>query len=138
MAEDSSEKGLVHVMPMAIAEVEGEMIRRMEGKLPGITLPMDYGYPRNTYLALNVMARVQSVLHDEIKSGDDKGQLFRRHNLVFEEVKIVGVYTAEQMDQGVGGSASASAVHEEEEEHGREPAGPEGPGDEQPTPDPGF
>lgn len=136
MAEDSSEKGLVHVTPMAIAEVEGEMIRRMEGKLPGITLPMDYGYPRNTHLLLQVEARVQSILIDEIKSGDDKGQLLRRHNLIFEQVKIVGVYTAEQMEQGVGGSASASAVAKEEEEHGREPAGPEGPSDE--SADPGF
>lgn len=128
--ERAEPAGLVHVTPMPIAETEGEMIRRMEGKLPGITLQMDYGYPRNTYLKLEVEVRVQSFLTDEIRSGVDKGQLVRRHNFAIEEVKIVGAYTAAQMEQGVGGSASASAMMKEQEDERRstEPAGrgPEG------------
>lgn len=135
---------LVHVTPMPIAEVEGEMIRRMEGKIPGLTLQMDYGYKRNTHLRLEVEVRVQSVLVDEIRGGPDRGQLVRRHNFAIEEVKIVGAYTAAQMEQGVGGSASASAVREETEDERRdsEPAdgGPEpgvpGPGRDGPGGEP--
>lgn len=139
MTEPSTE--LVHVTPMPIAEVEGEMIRRMEGKLPGLTLQMDYGYKRNTHLRLEVQVRVQSVLVDEIRGGQDRGQLVRRHNFAIEEVKIVGAYTAEEVQQmdHVGGSASASAMKEQEQEDERREdtsvARPEVPGDPF---DPGF
>lgn len=126
---------VVHVVtPMPIAEIDGEIVRRMEARLPAVTVAMDYGYPRNTHLMLEAEVRVQSWGVDEIRSGKDKGQMVRTHKLVLESIRIVGAYSHEQMDQGVGGSASATAVMKEEADaRQREPEGPDGGHDGQPA-----
>jgi hypothetical protein len=105
----------VAVVPIPIAEFEGELVRYMYGKLPGITLQMDYGYARGTHLKLELEVRVRSVEVDEMK-GKNAGELSRLHNFVIEEAKILGAYTAEQLDPGVGGSAAATGNDIEDED----------------------
>lgn len=106
------------VTPIPVAEFEGEYVRHMLGKLPGITLAMDYGYPRGTHLKLELEVRVRSVVVDEMKGKKDAGDLSRLHNFTIEEAKIIGAYTAADLDPGVGGSAAATGndIEDEEEE----------------------
>lgn len=118
-----------HALEIPVAEFEGEYIRTMLGKLPGITLEMDYGYARGTHLKLELEVRVRSLTVDEYTSGKNKGDLYREHMFVIEEAKIVGAYTADEMDPGVGGSASVSAQPEQDEMDDR----PEGDTDEHGT-----
>lgn len=134
MTEPSKEIEPVHVTPIPIATMEGETVRFMVGKFPALTLQMDMGYPRGTYLKIEMLARVRKLSLDEIERGPDKGQTVREHTFAIVESRIVGAYTEQQMDEmdgsGVGGSAAADAPQQEEDEdeHGAEPAGggPEG------------
>ena len=98
-----------------VAQFEGEFIREMEGKLPAIVLGMPAGYARGTHLKLELEVRVRNVRYEEIVSGPDKGDLKRQHIFAIEEATIVGAYTAEELDPGVGGSASATAIGAEPE-----------------------
>lgn len=119
---------------LPVAEFEGEMVRIMHGKLPGIVLEMDYGYKRDTHLKLEIEVRVRSVTVDEMRAGKTKGDLVRIHEFAIEEAKIIGAYTADEMEQGVGGSASVAAQKDieaeelddrpegEEDDDGTEPA----------------
>jgi hypothetical protein len=131
---------LVHqtAVEIPVAEFEGEMVRLMHGKMPGITLEMDYGYKRDTHLKLEIEVRVRSVTVDEVRSGGNKGDLVRIHEFAIEEAKILGAYTSEQLDEGVGGSASVGAQKDiENDEMDDRPEGAddgaerpdEGPGD---------
>jgi len=97
----------VSVLEMPVAEFEGEMVRLMIGKLPGITLEMDYGYARGTHLKLELEVRVRKVSVDEVSVGRNKGDLYREHQFAIEEARIVGAYTADQLDPGVGGGLAA-------------------------------
>lgn len=116
--EDSKEIEVaekVHkTVEIPVAEFEGEYVREMIGKIPQIVMEMPMGYARHTHLKLELEVRVGRVTVDEFKSGEKKGQLFREHTLSLEEIKLVGAYTADEMDPGVGGSASVEAYKEEE------------------------
>ena len=102
-------KDLVHTTPVeiAVANFEGEMVRYMVGKVPGLTLDMDHGYKRNTHLKVELELRVRKVSTDEYTSGVRKGELYREHLFTVEEAKVIGAYTADELDPGVGGSAAA-------------------------------
>jgi hypothetical protein len=108
------EVGVVHALEIPVAAFEGEYVREMVGKIPAITLPMDYGYARGTFLKLEVEVRVRRVSVDEVNRGPHKGDLYREHQFTIEEVKIVGAYTAEQMDQGVGGGLAGSQEEDDD------------------------
>lgn len=103
-----------------VAEFEGEFVREMIGKIPQIVMEMPMGYARHTHLKLELEVRVGRVLVDEFKSGEKKGQLYREHTLSLEEIKLVGAYTADEMDPGVGGSASVEAYKQEQDEEPEE------------------
>lgn len=97
------------VEPIPVAQFEGEFVTEMEAKLPAITLGLAEGYPRGTHLKLEVEVRVRNVRYEEIARGEHKGDLARVHVLALEQVQLLGAYTAQQLDPGVGGSASAAA-----------------------------
>jgi hypothetical protein len=103
-------------LEIPVAEFEGEYVRIMIGKLPAIDLEMDYGYARGTHLKLELEVRVRSVNVDEVTSGKNKGDLKREHKFVIEEAKIIGAYTADELDQGVGGGLAATGEDIEDEE----------------------
>lgn len=123
--------GTVHALEIPVAEFEGEYVRLMIGKLPGINLEMDYGYARGTHLKLELEVRVRSVNVDEIAAGKNKGELVREHKFAIEEAKIIGAYTAEQADPGVGGGLAATGndieddTEDEEQETDERPEGAE-------------
>lgn len=130
----------IHSLEIPVAEFEGEMVRIMVGKIPAIALEMDYGYSRGTHLKLELEVRVRSVRVDEVNSGKNKGDLFREHQFVIEEARILGAYTQEEMDPGVGGGLAAGAVDEtdessEGEADGGEHAGPDAEGPDGDFPD---
>lgn len=110
----------VHATQIPVAEFEGEYVRVMLGKLPGITMEMDYGYARGTHLKLELEVRVRSVQVDEVASGKNKGELFRLHQFAIEEAKILGAYTADEADPGVGGGLAANGHDIEDEEQDTE------------------
>lgn len=91
--------------PIPVAEFEGSFVRTMEGKLPAMTLDMPEGYARGTHLKMLVEVRVRNVRYEEDKSGELK----RQHVFALEEIQLLGAYTAEEVDPGVGGNASAAA-----------------------------
>lgn len=95
------------VEELPIIEVEGEIIRKMLAKMPGFEIELPVGYRRNTHLKFEIEVRVKGVNHRE---GKGKGhELERMHDFALEEIKLVGAYTADQLDPGVGGSAGVSA-----------------------------
>lgn len=100
--------------PILVGEFEGEYVRFMEGRLPAITLQMEEGWPRGTHLKLGVEVRVRGVQHDEITTKEHRGDLKRVHTLALEEVRMEGVFSADEADPGVGGSAGGSAPRIEE------------------------
>lgn len=120
MEEESKEIEVVEkvhkTVEIPVAEFEGEYVREMIGKIPQITMGMDMGYARHTHLKLELEVRVGRVVVDEFRSGEKKGQLYREHTLVLEEIKLLGAYTADELDPGVGGSASVDAYKQEQEE----------------------
>lgn len=120
MEEESKEIEVVEkvhkTVEIPVAEFEGEYVREMIGKIPQIVMEMPMGYARHTHLKLELEVRVGRVLVDEFKSGEKKGQLYREHTLALEEIKLIGAYTADEMDPGVGGSASVEAYKQEQEE----------------------
>lgn len=101
------------VVEIPVAEFEGEYVRTMIGTIPSIKMEMPVGYPRGTHLKLELEVRVVGVSVDEVGKHKD---LARMHRLHLEEVKLIGAYTADQMDPGVGGSASVEAVKQEDEQ----------------------
>lgn len=103
-------------LEIPVADFEGEFVRIMYGKIPAIRLPMDYGYGRGTHLKLELEVRVRSVLVDEVQTGKNKGDLFREHAFAIEEAKIIGVYTQDEADPGVGGGLAATGNDIEDEE----------------------
>ena len=118
-----------------VAEFEGEFVREMIGKIPQIVMEMPMGYARHTHLKLELEVRVGRVLVDEFKSGEKKGQLYREHTLSLEEIKLIGAYTSDELDPGVGGSASVEAYKQEQEE---EPEAEEPEAQEEEKSDVGF
>lgn len=102
--------------PIPVAEFEGQYIRAFEGKLPAITLDMPEGYARGTHLKMEVEVRIRSVRLEEIQRGADKGDLTRQHVFALEEVRLLGAYSPDEVDPGVGGSASVAAIGAEPEE----------------------
>lgn len=131
------EQQQVSALEIPVADFEGEYVRLMVGKLPAINLEMDYGYARGTHLKLELEVRVRSVNVDEVSSGRNKGDLVREHKFALEEARIIGAYTADQAEQGVGGSlaATGSDVEDEAVNSDDRPAGQNGDDDEH---DPGF
>lgn len=103
-------------LAIPVSSFEGEYVRIMYGVIPKIRLPMDYGYARDTHLKVELEVRVRSVLVDEMQTGKQKGELFREHNMVTEHIKIVGVYSAEEADIGVGGGLAANGHDIEDED----------------------
>lgn len=118
--DERREEEVPEVKAIPVAQMDGEFIRVMEGKLPAITLEMAEGYPRNTHLKLEVEVRVRGFHYDEISRGPQKGDLVRQHLFALEEVKLIGAYAPEELDPGVGGSASAAAIGAEPEEEPEE------------------
>lgn len=117
MSSDERLPDVVHqptALEVPVAQHDGEYIQTMIGKLPAITLEMPVGYKRGTHLKFEVEVRVKGVAYDE----DRKGNLFAEHKLALEEIKLIGAYTADQLDPGVGGSASVAEAGAEDEEEG--------------------
>lgn len=141
MSSDERLPDVVHQTPSAVevpvATHEGEYIQTFIGKVPAITLEMPVGYMRGTHLKFEVEVRVRGVSYDE----DRKGNLFAEHKLALEEVKLIGAYTAEQLDPGTGGSASVAAAGEDDEDEQHEEGSDERPDEaatEEDTDDVGF
>lgn len=118
--EESKEVAVVEkvhkTVEVPVAEFEGEFVREMIGKIPQINMEMPVGYSRGTHLKLELEVRVTGVRVDEFKSGEKKGDLFREHTLKLEEIKLIGAYTADELDPGVGGSASVTAAKQDDED----------------------
>jgi hypothetical protein len=90
---------------LPLVEFEGDLVRTMLGKIPGFEIEMPVGYRRGTHLKFELEVRIRNVAVNE----DRKGELSRMHTFALEEIKLVGAYTADQLDPGVGGSASVSS-----------------------------
>ena len=115
--DDRQNLSAVHRLEIPVAEFEGEYVRTMLGKIPATTLEnMDYGYPRGTHLKMELEVVVRKVSIDEVASGKNKGDLFRMHEFKVKEVVIVGAYTADELDPGVGGGLAATGHDVEDEE----------------------
>lgn len=122
-------------MPIAKDPDTGEMVRRMYAKLPSLMMEMEAGYPRGTHLKLEVEVRVRRAFTDEFTAGPHKGELFREHHFSIVEATIIGAYSADDLDPGVGGSLAGSSQQEqemddrpelEEEEDDHEPGATDG------------
>jgi len=105
--------------PIYVAEFEGEYVRTMVGSLPAISLPMEGGYPRNTHLRMNLGLRVRNVRYDELSKAEQKatgdiGGMKRVHIFSLEDAQVVEALTADQADEGAGGSAGGSQLRVEE------------------------
>lgn len=100
---------------LPIVEFEGDLVRQMLGKIPGFEIEMPVGYKRGTHLKFELEVRIRNVAVNE----DRKGELSRMHTFALEEIKLVGAYTADQLDPGVGGSASVSSAGGTEVSDGR-------------------
>lgn len=87
-----------------VAEFEGEFVRLMEGKMPGLTITMPEGYKRNMHLVMQVECRVRSVDHPEDKK---TGDLTRMHNLALEEVRLIDAFHPDARPNNVGGSLAS-------------------------------
>lgn len=109
-------KELVHATTKAlevpVAEFEGEWIRQMHGVLPSQTIEMPVGYARGTHLKFEIEVRVRDIAIKEIK-----GELTRVHTFAVEDhkVRLLGAYTADELDPGVGGNAAAGAEEGEDD-----------------------
>lgn len=90
----------------SVAEFEGEFVRAMEAKLPGITISMPEGYKRNMHLMLEVEVRVRSLDHPEDKK---TGDLTRMHNLTLEAVKLTDAFHPDARPNNVGGSLASDS-----------------------------
>lgn len=103
---DGSSGELVHTTPSAVeipvAQFEGEYIRHMMAKLPAISIEMPVGYKKGTHLKLEIEMRVKEVGFPEMKVAGESVTV-RVHTLAFEDVKLLGAYTADELDPGVGG-----------------------------------
>lgn len=111
MPETSAETAIEQVFtPSAIeipvAEFEGEYIRQFKGKVNLPVFEMDRGYARGTHLKIAIELRVRDVSVTE----DRRGDLTREHTFALEQIELLGAYSADQMDPGVGGNAAASAL----------------------------
>lgn len=104
--EETPGTELVHAESLPIVEIEGEIIRTMLGVMPKFEIEMPVGYKRGTHLKFEVEVRVRNFAINE----DRKGNLARVHTFALEEIKLIGAYTADQVDPGVGGSASVGAI----------------------------
>lgn len=89
-----------------VAEFEGEFVRQMDGKLPGITLEMPEGYKRGTHLILNLEVRVRDVSYHE--QGKDR-DLVRQHTLALEEVVLADAFDPDDRPNNVGGTAAGGS-----------------------------
>lgn len=101
--------------PLIIDQFEGEYVRIMRGKIPGLSIDMPEGFARGTHLKLEMEARIRNVSYLEATDKEHKGDLVREHQLVIEEVAIMGAMTAEEADPGVGGSAGAPRIEERDD-----------------------
>lgn len=90
----------------AVAEFEGEFVRSMEAKLPGITIVMPEGYKRNMHLVLQVECRVRSLDHPEDKK---TGELTRMHNMALEAVRLTEAFHPDARPNNVGGNAASDS-----------------------------
>lgn len=84
---------------MPIAEFEGEIVRKMEGKLPVLTLDMAEGYPRHHHIVMEVEVRVRNINHVEDKHGD----LVRHHNLAIVGAQIVETFSPDSRPTSISG-----------------------------------
>lgn len=112
MSEEMDERPAEPMAPEKAFFFEGSPVHNIEGKLPAITLEMPEGYARGTHLKMMVEVRVRNVRYEE----DRKGDLTRQHVFALEEVTLVGAFSPEELDPGVGGSASGAAVRAEDAE----------------------
>lgn len=114
MSEEEPSTELVHTttksLEVPVAEFEGEWVRHMLGKLPALVIEMPVGYSRGTHLKMEVEVRVRDVAMKEVK-----GELTREHTFALEEIKLLGAYSADEMDPGVGGNAAAGAEGEDDD-----------------------
>lgn len=110
MADQNLPERMSHrTLELPVAEFEGEVVRVMLGKIPALNLEMEFGYPRGTHLKLELEVRCRAVHVDEFTAGPNRGELYREHIFALEEAKIIGVYTADELDPGVGGGLAAGA-----------------------------
>lgn len=84
MEQDSTERDAF--------QFEGEDVTNFVAQLPAMKLEANEGYPRGTYLTLEVVVRVKSVRHDE----DRSGAISRNHVLALDEVRIIDSLTPAQ------------------------------------------
>jgi len=75
-----------------VAQTEGEFIRKMQGKIPSLTIDMPVGYKRGTYLELRVVMRVRGIAVDDVKVNRELVPT-RIHTLVYEDVQLVAAHT---------------------------------------------
>jgi len=104
--------------PLIIDQFEGEFVRVMRGKIPGLSINMPEGFARGTHLKLEMEARVRNVSYLEATDKEHKGELVREHQLVIEEVAITTAMTADEADPGTGGSATGAPRIEERDDFG--------------------
>lgn len=114
-------------IPVAKDPDTGELVRRMFGKLPALLMEMETGYPRGAHLKMEVEVRVRRAFTDEHVAGPHKGELYREHHFTIEQATVIGVYSADEMDPGVGGGLAASNQEEQDDD---EDPGADGPTDD--------
>ena len=102
-------------IPVAKDPDTGELVRRMFGKLPSLLMEMETGYPRGAHLKVELEVRVRRAFTDEHVAGPHKGELYREHHFTIEQATIIGVYSADELDPGVGGGLAASNQPDDEE-----------------------
>lgn len=110
--DERPETAVAEAIPVSV--FEGEYVRVMKGLLPALTLEMEAGYARGTHLQLMVEVRVRDVNFKEVQRGD----LARIHSFALEQIQLIGAFTAEQADPGVGGSLAGGRNEDDDEDEG--------------------
>lgn len=96
------------VEPILAQTFEGNVVTKMEGVLPMVTLEMPEGYPTGTHLRFEVEVRVANVRFEEGK-GRHAADFSRKHVLVTEGIQLTAAFIPSELDTATEGSASSAA-----------------------------
>lgn len=78
--------------------MENENVAAVEAKLPAFTVEIPNGYPRGTYLQMNVEFRVRGVRYEENR----KGELVHQLILAVEDIELTKVLSPSEEVTSLG------------------------------------
>lgn len=93
-----------------VNEFEGDTISKIEVRIPATVVVVDESHLRGTHLRANVELRVKNVYYVE----GGKGDLVRAEVVAVEWVQFQSSFAADQIQDDIGGSATAYAEQDAE------------------------